>query len=228
VALRSLFLALAVSLSAGVARADELPDAAVDALPPAVDALPPAVDALPPPAVAPPAPNPLDFNLLDEKPKESPEQKQKAAAIERQVKLRRSLLWWHQAVGLATLGALIATAVVGQLVYDDKYGGGDDTGNLNSTHLVLAIGTSALFAATGILALIAPNPYPKPVKLDSALMHKLAMLAATIGMVAEIVIGPITSAREGSLDQRQWAVAHLVSGWATLGFMALGSLALVF
>jgi hypothetical protein len=119
--------------------------------------------------------------------------------------------------------------VIGQLNYQDKYGThGADTGRFYNAHLGLAGSTTALFATTGILALAAPNPYRKPVRFDAALVHKLSMALATAGMVAEAVLGPITASREGKLDQREWALAHLVTGYATFGFMATGVMAFVF
>lgn len=43
-----------------------------------------------------------------------------------------------------------------------------------------------------------------------------------------LLIGPIAAAREGHLDQRNMALAHVISGYATFGFMAAGTLAYVF
>jgi hypothetical protein len=158
----------------------------------------------------------------------TPEQQRRAEEIERLSRRRRTMLVAHQVFGFATLAALAATLVVGQLVYDDKYARGDDNGRFNDAHLGLSIVATGLFATTGVLGLFAPNPYPKPIKLDTALVHKLSMLAAAIGMVAQIVLGPVAAAREGKLDQRDYAVAHLVAGYATFGFMAAGTLAYVF
>jgi len=149
--------------------------------------------------------------------------------LTRKVQSRRRILQAHQALGFVTLVGLAATLVIGQLNYQDKYGSnGADTGRFYNAHLGLAASTTALFATTGILALAAPNPYRKPVRFDAALVHKLSMALATAGMVAEGVLGPITASREGKLDQRAFALAHLVTGYATFGFMATGVLAFVF
>jgi hypothetical protein len=173
----------------------------------------------------------LNFDLFNE-PKQSPVEKareqERLAKLERAAKMRRTLLQAHQAIGFITLGALAATLVIGQLNYQDKYGGGDDRGTYYNAHLGLAIATSATFATTGILALAAPNPYPKPIKFDAALVHKASMAAATAGMVAQLILGPITMYHEGRLDQRDLALAHLVTGYATFGFMTAGVLAYVF
>jgi len=182
----------------------------------------------PPPPKAPD----LNFNLFEEKPKLTPaEEAAKArheADIARKVALRRKLLVTHQALGFATLGLLAITLVLGTLNYVDKYGGGNDTGDYYTAHTVFAGMATTTFALTGILALVAPNPYPKPRRFDTAMLHKILMGLACAGFVAESILGPITASREGKLDQRAWALSHLVIGYGTFGFMGAGTLAFVF
>ncbi|MCU1283578.1 MAG: hypothetical protein JWM53_7124, partial [bacterium] len=101
-------------------------------------------------------------------------------------------------------------------------------GRFTTYHEGLAICTTGLFAATGILALVAPNPYPKPLKLDAALVHKLTMLMATICFAAQIVMGPLTAVSDGKLYQRDMALAHVVIGYGAFAFMGAGVLAYVF
>jgi hypothetical protein len=179
----------------------------------------------------------LSFDLLDDD--KDPERKKDAELqrslqsaqvdlIDRQVRVRRGLLVAHQAFGFATLGALAATLVIGQLNYVDKYASGDFTTRYERSHLGLGVTTTALFATTGILALSAPNPYPKPVRLDTALVHKLSMAMATVGMITQIILGPVTAARVGRLDQPNLALGHLITGYATFAFMATGVVAYFF
>jgi hypothetical protein len=178
-----------------------------------------------------PAPSPaptgggLNFDLFGE---QKPPPPINLAAIDRRVHTRRAMLKAHQALGFITLGLLAASLVIGQLEYADKYGGGGDTGRYTLAHAGLSGTTTVVFAATGIVALAAPNPYPKPIKLDAALVHKVSMALATAGMLAQIILGPVTASREGKLDQRDYAAAHLGIGWATFGFMTSGVLAYVF
>lgn len=186
------------------------------------------------PAASAPNPDAFDFDLGD-KPKVSPaeeaEQKKRAEELDHKVKLRRKMLVAHQAIGFTTLGVMAATLVIGQLNYVARYGGfnnGQDYDRFQVPHLGLAIGTSALFTTLGILGVAAPNPYPKPIKLDSALVHKVTMALATAGMVTQMVLGPITTAFEGKLNQRDMALGHLVVGYATWGFMAAGIIAYTF
>jgi hypothetical protein len=184
---------------------------------------------------APPSPsNEMNFDLMnDEKNKKPPTEeaaeKARIAKLERKVHLRRALLQWHQALGFATLAALAVTDIIGTLDYYDKYSAaGTDTGNFATAHEGLAIGTTVLFGATGIVALSAPNPYPKPLKLDAALLHKMSMLVATICFAAQIVMGPLMAVSDGKLFQRDMAVAHIVIGWGAFAFMGVGTLAFVF
>lgn len=182
------------------------------------------------PAATPAAPTgaaDLNFDLLDEGKKPdagpSPEELKRRAAIERGARIRRPMLTAHQALGFATLAALTATVVIGHLNYYDKYQSGDFSGRYSLAHEGLGIGTSILFGATGLLAVFAPNPYPKPIRLDTALIHKISMILATAGMVTQVILGPVTANRVGRLDQGSLALAHVVTGYATWAFMATGT-----
>lgn len=177
--------------------------------------------------------NDLNFDLFGNEQKKSPldeaREKARLAELERKVHLRRQLLVWHQALGFVTLAALAATDIVGQLNYDDKYTrSGTDTGRFATAHEGLGIGTTIAFGATGILALAAPNPYPKPLRFDAALVHKVAMAVATACFVTQVILGPITAVSDGKLYQRDLATAHLVTGYGAFAFMAAGVLAYVF
>lgn len=177
--------------------------------------------------------NDMNFNLLGDEKKKSPlddaTEKARIAKLERKVHLRRQLLQWHVALGFVTLAALAATDIIGTLSYYDKYtANGTDTGRFSTYHEGLGIGTASLFGVTGILALAAPNPYPKPLKLDAALIHKLSMLMATACFAAQIIMGPIMAVSDGKLFQKDMAIAHLVIGYGAFAFMGAGTLAFVF
>ena len=169
-----------------------------------------------------------DFELLP------PEKPPDAAAVARQAELsrtlstRRQILRLHQLGGFATLATMTATVIVGQLNYMDKYGGGGDTGKYRLTHQVLAYSTSGVFAATGLLALFAPSPFDKPLRFDTATLHKAAMLVATTGMVAQVVLGMVTAKSEGKVSQRDFALAHQIVGYTTLAATAAGFSVLFF
>jgi cytochrome b561 len=187
-----------------------------------------------------PAPTPppttsseMNFDLFGSEGKKSPldeaREQDRIAKLEKKVHLRRQLLKWHQALGFVTLVALAATDIIGQLNYQDKFvSTGTDSGTFSTAHEYLGIGTTALFGVTGILALAAPNPYPKPIKLDAALVHKLSMAMATACFVAQIILGPISAVADGKLYQRDLALAHVVIGYGAFAFMGAGVLAYVF
>jgi cytochrome b561 len=185
------------------------------------------------PAKPPPSGGDMNFDLFTndkaKQPGEEAAQKERIAKLERKVHLRRALLKWHVALGFVTLAALAATDIIGTLNYYDKYdANGTDTGQFSTYHEGLGIGTASLFAVTGVLALAAPNPYPKPLKLDAALLHKLSMLMATACFAAQIIMGPIMAVSDGKLFQKDMAIAHLVIGYGAFAFMGVGTLAFVF
>jgi hypothetical protein len=165
----------------------------------------------------------LDFDLLG-KPA-APKVKIDDAALKR----RRTMLDLHQATGLGLLALQLATTVVGQLNYSDKYGSNPPvTGRYELSHTVLAYTTLAVFAVDGGIALLAPGlPAPKD-RYDRLTLHKVGMAFATAGMVAQGVVGVYTDQREGRLNQARAARAHLVIGYTTLAAVGVAVGALVF
>lgn len=169
------------------------------------------------------ADGPLDFDLLG-KPAAAPA----PTAEDGRMRLRRRLLQTHQGVGLALLGMQVSTTVVGQLNYSDKFGTAN-TGRYVTPHAVLAYGTLGAFVLNGTLALLAPSPAAKPDRgWDRVRIHKVAMLVAAAGMLAQGVIGIQTDRREGYLDQASRGRTHLVVGYATLAAVGVGFGVLVF
>lgn len=138
------------------------------------------------------------------------------------------MLQLHQLGGFVTLGAMGATVVLGQMNYADKYGGGGDTRRFMVVHRWLGIGTAVVFAATGALAIFAPSPLPKPVRLDTATAHKVALAIASAGMLAQIILGPLIASKEGQTSQRDFALAHQIVGYTTLAATAAGAAVLTF
>jgi hypothetical protein len=179
---------------------------------------------VPAPAAAPgPA---LDFDLLE---RATPGEAGQDASLAARVSRRRTMLRLHQGLGLASWASLAATAVVGQLDFDDRFRGGGDTGRWHPAHRVLAVGSSALFAGAGLLALLAPEPYAKRSgRLDTATLHKIAMGTATAGMLAQVVLGLSARRAAGGTRERSLASAHQAVGYATLGAMTVGALVLLF
>jgi hypothetical protein len=226
------------------------PAAAAPAKPPAI--APPgaaAAPAGPPPALAPataapnaaPAPAPVivkvqekpappaaadDFDLLAPAPVLDAAQLAQAKALEEKLLLRRKLLGLHQVAGFVNLAGVTAAVVLGQLNYNDKYGGGGDTEKWIKPHAIAAYSSAAIFAATGLLALFAPSPIDQPTRLSTATVHKACMAVATAGMVAQVVLGIVAASKQGQISQRDYALAHQVIGYTTAvatagGFVAI-------
>ena len=171
---------------------------------------------------APAQPGPEDIDLLPKPAAPDPEAVARQQELERQLQRRRSMLQLHQLGGMLTLASLGATVVFGQLNYNDKYGGGGDTGRWYDWHKYLALTSAAIFAGTGALAVFAPSPLPKPVRLDTVMLHKISLGVATAGMVTQIVLGFVTASKGGSVSQRDYALAHQIVGYTTFGATAVG------
>jgi hypothetical protein len=176
----------------------------------------------PPPKPPPPSD---DFELL---PQEAKPDAAAAAELERQLEKRRTMLHYHQIGGIVTVTALTGTVILGQLDYNDKYGGGGDTGKYHLWHRWLGFATAAIFAGTASLAVFAPVPIPKEPRLDTATMHKILMTTAAAGMLTQIVLGIVTASKEGSASQRDFALAHQIIGYATFGATVAGVTVLAF
>jgi hypothetical protein len=162
----------------------------------------------------------LDFDLLGEA--KPPPEPADAARLRR----RRTMLTWHQGIGLGLLGLQLSTTVVGQLNYSDKYADGPQTDRYRSTHKALAYTTLAVFATAGLVALLAPSP-KTPKKLDRVMIHRIAMGVATAGMATQVGLGLYTRERVGYQDQERLATAHLAVGYVTLAAMLVGVGALI-
>jgi len=165
--------------------------------------------------------------LPPERPR-SQQEIERAHELEAQLAERRTLLRAHQITGLTLLAAMGTTVVLGQLEYSDKYGGGGDTGRWHLPHQVASYATAGIFAAAGVLALLAPSPFERQKRVDTATLHKIAVATATAGMVAQVALGIAAARSEGSLSQRDLALAHQWIGYATAAATATGFVVLTF
>jgi hypothetical protein len=216
------------------ARTAPQPPAPVDSQPPAsAEPQKPASAASPPKAGDAPrqetAQEPsLDFDLLDS-PVDATAAVQVDPELEAKVARRRTMLKLHQGLGFGMAAGLVATTVVGQLHFNDRYRGGGDSGRYRVLHRGLVIGTSTLFTSVGLLGLLSPEPYEKKgLRLDTATVHKLFMSLATAGMLTQVVLGLVTRSQEGNLSQVNLATAHQAAGYATIGAVSAGVITLFF
>jgi hypothetical protein len=155
----------------------------------------------------------------------------KSADLSEQSRKRRHRLETHQFLGLTTWAFMAASCIIGQLNYNDLYGGGSGRGSYMLPHQLLVYSTTGLFTATGIYALLAPQPYNKPLKFDTGLVHRIAAIGATAGMVAQVVLGFITARTADAGNPsglHEMAKIHDVVGWTTFGFMTAAGAAWIF
>jgi hypothetical protein len=184
---------------------------------------PAAQETVPPPQTA-----PEDIDLLPQAAKPDLEAVARQQQLEGQLQTRRKMLQLHQIGGMLTLASLGATVIFGQLNYMDRYGGGGDTRRWYDWHRYSAYTSAAIFAGTGALALFAPSPLEKRMRLDTVMLHRIAMGVATAGMVTQIILGFVTASKGGSVSQRDFALAHQIVGYTTFGATAAGFAVLTF
>jgi hypothetical protein len=148
-----------------------------------------------------------------------------ALELSRQSRTRRWMLRTHQVLGITTWASMLATVIVGQLNYNRLYGDpGPDPNKWQTPHRGLVISTSVLFAATATFAILAPTPHKKPLRFDTGLVHRIAVIGATLGMVTEGVLGWITTHQADAGNPhnlRGMALTHQIVGYATLGFLTV-------
>jgi hypothetical protein len=176
-------------------------------------------------AAAPPAET-LDFDLL---PSEPPADTRQWLKLESEVHTRRSMLQFHQALGIVTTALMVGTVITGQLDFTDRFGGGTSTGRYSIWHTSFEAASVVGFTGDALLALFAPVPYPKHSQgVDTILIHKIAMFTAAAGFAAEIPLGIYTVSQAGHLNQGTFAWTHLVIGYVTAAAFATGVTALLF
>jgi cytochrome b561 len=181
---------------------------------------------------------PLDFDFFGEKPvgtgpslSASTNPEAAVSGIEQKAQTRRWMLKTHQTLGLATWALMAATVTLGQLNYNQLYGGGGGSPKWQTPHQILVLSTSLTFAASAAFAIFAPTPYKRPMQLDTGLLHRIAVIGATLGMVTEGVLGIWTSrqANAGNPNNlRTIARAHQIVGYSTFGLLSIAGAAWVF
>jgi hypothetical protein len=144
---------------------------------------------------------------------------------------RRWMLKTHQILGITTWLLLGSAVVVGQLNYNQLYGGGGGSNEWQTPHRYLVLSASTAFAATGAFAIFAPTPYDRPLHFDTSLVHRLAAAGATLGMLTEIVLGITTANRANAgnpRDLKTLATAHQIIGYSTFGLLTVAGAVWVF
>jgi hypothetical protein len=137
------------------------------------------------------------------------------------------MLLAHQALGFLTVSLSGFGQLFRQLDYLDRYGG-DDTRRWESLQLGLLVAGAAVLAATALLGAAAPNPYPKPIRADTALVHKISMTAGAAATAGELVLDSLAVAHDQGADARALALSALVVGYVAYALLATGWIAYFF
>lgn len=177
----------------------------------------------------------MDFNFFADSPGPSGpagvDVSPEALELKHSGETRRWMLTTHQTLGIATWILMAATVTIGQLNYNQLYGGGGGSTKWQNPHEYLVAATTAAFVATGAFALFAPSPYKKPLRFDTGLVHRLAVAGATLGMLTEVFLGWWTThqANSGNPNNlRTMARTHQVVGWSTFGFLTVAGAVWIF
>jgi hypothetical protein len=152
-------------------------------------------------------------------------------ALASQSHTRRWMLTTHQILGISTWVLMAATVAVGQLNYNQLYGSGGGSRKWQGPHQILVLSTSVAFAATGAFAIFAPTPYKKPLRFDTSLVHRIAVIGATLGMVTEGLLGWWTThqANAGNPNNlRTMALTHQIVGYSTFGLLTIAGTVWIF
>lgn len=107
---------------------------------------------------------------------------------QKELKLRRTMLVTHQALGFATLAGFVAQGVVGAKLYNGSR-------DLKDAHESLAATVNLTYSLTGLMALAAPPPMlNRDKKVSSIRLHKwLAAVHITGMLVTNVLAGQIES-----------------------------------
>jgi hypothetical protein len=138
------------------------------------------------------------------------------AKRQNELKIRRTMLVAHQAMGLVTLGTMIAQGIVGQRLYN-----GDRS--LRDLHEGLAGGVNICYFTTASLALFAPPKMLDERKGYSSIkLHKALAIVHFSGMVATNILA---SQLEGNPGLRAW---HRAAAFTTFGAFAASMIVIKF
>jgi hypothetical protein len=133
-----------------------------------------------------------------------------------ELKIRRTMLVAHQAMGFVTLGTMIAQGFVGARLYN-----GDKS--LRDTHESLAVGVNLCYFTTASLALFAPPKMLDERKGYSSI--KLHKALAIVHMSAMIATNILAGQLENNPDLKAW---HRASAFTAFGAFAASMIVIKF
>jgi hypothetical protein len=143
--------------------------------------------------------------------------------------IRRTMLTMHQIGGFLTLGSMIATVYFGQKSLNDPNTGQRDD-PYRSTHQALVTSTIALYATTGLLAVLSPPPLIRRDETSTTTIHKTLAWIHFAGMVLTPIIGNTILKRgpSGRYADLNRARFHQISAYATTTVFAASMIVMLF
>ncbi len=130
-----------------------------------------------------------------------------------ELRLRRSMLQWHQRFGLVTLGALTTQVVLGELIAKDRVKHAD----LKPYHKNGAYVTFGLYMTTASLSLFAPPARRYSEGFSSIKLHRRLAVLHFAGMLAQPLLGRSLVRADSPRQYDDRLQTHLWVGRLTLG-----------
>lgn len=127
-----------------------------------------------------------------------------AESREKELKARRAMFKFHQALGLVAAGGMIAQAFLGTKLYNGGF-------EIRETHNKVATGTNIVYGTTALLAFTAPPPMVNRKKFDNIKLHKILSAVHLSGMITTNVLGKRASVGKGN---KAWHRASAITTFA--------------
>ncbi len=136
-----------------------------------------------------------------------------------ELEVRRIMLTTHQVAGIATLGLMIATVIVGQ-----RYVDGDFT--LYDTKRTLGNATTIAYMTTAAFSLFSPPPAVRRDEWNSISTHKLFALIHFTGMIVTPILANRIASSSGDYNQK--VRLHQTAAYITTAAFSASIISLAF
>lgn len=135
----------------------------------------------------------------------------------RELEIRRSMLQWHQRMGLLTFGALTTQVVLGELMVDNP---AEHFQDLQPIHRTLGYVTFGTYMTTASLSVFAPPARVYRNGFSSIKLHRILALIHFAGMAIQPWLGVRLSEATGAaydqrLDQHRWVGRITLAAYTT-------------
>lgn len=130
---------------------------------------------------------------------------------EKELRARRTIFKFHQALGLLAAGGMIAQSILGPKLYNGDFA-------IRNTHKKVALGTNIVYGTTALLAFTAPPPMVNRKKFDNIKLHKILSAVHLSGMITTNVLA--RQAGMGKVDKKWHRAAAITTFTAYAGAIA--------